>query len=1083
MEVHARAPSRQTSPAGQVAPGKAGERPCAGVIRVLGGLELEFEGVKLEPAEWRRTHTRRLLQLLASAPDGVERRSRVQDLLWPEFDETRARNRLHHTIHLIRKNLEAVPETLRPQISVNADHLCLVMQVGTVVDAREFMRLVKADAPSAPRRLRDLEQATAWYRAPLAPDWDDLGDIAARRSWFEGLLDEALEEAADLAMQEGRAEEALAYAKRRAVMHMGEIEPQLAYAHLLVQQGRPEMALQHCSAARPAIAELDAKAATRLDEVARDIQKQTNQRAKGPPPKTETASRQGAVPPSLIAPQARPLVGYDDVVASALASLTDPFCKVVSLIGPPGSGKSALAAALVAQLRPEFEGGTLWIDCSNLSPTAHDLRSRVLTALGASCEVPTTALGPALVGRDLLLVLDGLEADPSQASALSDLLRLSPNIQWLVTAWSPPQIPGGRVVFVDPQRLLTPPQDGAPSFAAQLLSSQAAPQWGLSDQRHRTRPDALARACGGLPWLLEVVAQASNVFSPNELLTKLDGDSTALLRWADDHGGDQKAVQLARLVSWMGSIPEQERQLVVLMGACRGWLTRQDVVVLARGFLDGASELLDRCVRHQVVSRKVHSTAGHSWSEYSVPAFVRMTLGFRNELPSLSARHQFMEQWLLSARPCEGSSDPRGWDIGQWYSARIEDFEALIGEWQLTGQSDRIGRLCLAHEAGLSTLPSAHRLLVWLTSLGESMESLDEDLAAALLLQRASLRERSGSMHDAFNDAVRALQRVGSRGNPETKAQTLRMVERLGLATASSEPGLAESHRGAHAAEMLLHLAPLTARHGDLPKALLLCGEAAGILNYFGLKRGLVNAHQQRAKIAYAMGNLDLSASCLDLAERAAIAVSDECERARTRLMSCSLLYARSEFRQAIDTASTVLSDPWLAAQPALFTRAMLVLAWSHYAVRALPLAHAIASDLGSRLHRSPSMGARVSVATLTALIHARQNGSAGTHSIGAAFASVSTPRATDVDPQEGLINVAELAFLHERFDLCGRTLHALDRFVQQPDHRLRAYVGKRRDVLTTGLPGQGRPAPVFEPAPWHRVLDEVLTDLLRAGK
>lgn len=1082
MEVHTHSPSRQTSPSGRVAPGKARELPFAGVIRVLGELELEFEGVKLEPAQWRRTHTRRLLQLLASAPDGMERRSRVQNLLWPEFDETRARNRLHHTIHLIRKNLEAVPETLRPQISVNADHLCLVMQSGTVVDAREFMRLVKTDAPSATRRLRDLEQATAWYRAPLAPDWDDLGDIAARRSWFEGLLDEALEEAADLATQEGRAEEALAYAKRRATMHMGEIEPQLAYAHLLVQQGRPEMALQHCSAARPAIAELDAKAATRLDEIARDIQKQTNQRAKGQPPRTE-AIRQGAVPPSLIAPQARPLVGYDDVVASALASLTDPFCKVVSLIGPPGSGKSAVAAALVAQLRPEFEAGTLWINCSNMSSPDHDLRSRVLAALGASCEVPATALGTALVGRDLLLVLDGLEADPSQASALSDLLRLSPNIQWLVTAWSPPQIPGERVVFVDPQRLLTSPQHGAPSFATQLLSSQAAPQWGLSDQRHRARPDALARACGGLPWLLEVVAHASNVFSPNELLTKLDGDPTALLRWANDHGGDQQALQLARLVSWMESIPEQERQLVVLMGTCRGWLTRQDVIVLAKGLLDGASELLDRCVRHQVVSRKVHSTAGRSWSEYSVPAFVRMTLGFRNELPSLSARHQFMEEWLLSARPCEGSSDPRGSDIGQWYSARIEDFEALIEEWQLTGQSDRIGRLCLAHEAGLSTPSNAHRLLVWLTSLGESMESLDEDLAAALLLQRASLRERSGSMHDAFNDAVRALQRVGSRGTPETKAQTLRMVERLGLATASSDPSLDESHRGAHAAEILLHLAPLTARHGDLPKALLLCGEAAGILNYFGLKRGLVNAHQQRAKIAYAMGNLELSASCLDLAERAAIAVSDECERARTRLMSCSLLYARSEFRQAMDTASTVLSDPWLAAQPALFTRAMLVLAWSYYATQAWPLAYAIASDLNSRLQHSPSMGTRISVTTLAALIHARQNGAAGTHSIGAAFAGVSNPRWTDVDAQEGLINVAELAFLHERFDLCRRALYALDRFVQQPDHRLRAYVGKRRDVLTTAVPCQGQPAPVCEPAPWHRILDEVLTDLLRAGK
>ena len=62
------------------------EVACEGTLRVLGGFELEFGSLETDLAAWRRTHARRLLEVLASAPEGIDRRSLLPALMWPEFD-------------------------------------------------------------------------------------------------------------------------------------------------------------------------------------------------------------------------------------------------------------------------------------------------------------------------------------------------------------------------------------------------------------------------------------------------------------------------------------------------------------------------------------------------------------------------------------------------------------------------------------------------------------------------------------------------------------------------------------------------------------------------------------------------------------------------------------------------------------------------------------------------------------------------------------------------------------------------------------------------------------------------------------
>jgi hypothetical protein len=68
---------------------------------------------------------------------------------------------------------------------------------------------------------------------------------------------------------------------------------------------------------------------------------------------------------------------------------------------------------------------------------------------------------------------------------------------------------------------------------------------------------------------------------------------------------------------------------------------------------------------------------------------------------------------------------------------------------------------------------------------------------------------------------------------------------------------------------------------------------------------------------------------------------------------------------------------------------------------------------------------------------------------------------------------------LNERFDLCRRTLHALEKLVRRPDHRLREYVEQRRDGLIKGMASVAQANSTIDDAPWYEVLNAVLLNLL----
>ncbi len=243
------------------------------------------------------------------------------------------------------------------------------------------------------------------------------------------------------------------------------------------------------------------------------------------------AARWQPAPGSRPAPLA-PLVGRDDVrdaVAVRLASH-----RVVSVVGPGGVGKSALAVDVAAGLADRFADGVVVVD---LAAAGGD---GVATALAAAIGAPAIEGGEPLAravdlvaGRDALIVLDGHEQVREEAAEVAvALLRAAPRLRLLTTGPAPLGVAGEVVVALGPLPLpsSSPRDETADSPAVTLLVRRLDEQGvTVSGADDRAAVAAIATALDGLPLALEVAAAAARTEPLTSLAGRLADDTTSVL--------------------------------------------------------------------------------------------------------------------------------------------------------------------------------------------------------------------------------------------------------------------------------------------------------------------------------------------------------------------------------------------------------------------------------------------------------------------------------------------------------------------------------------------------------------------------
>ena len=140
--------------------------------------------------------------------------------------------------------------------------------------------------------------------------------------------------------------------------------------------------------------------------------------------------------------EATPFIGRAEELTSILRRLQDPTCRLLTLAGPGGIGKTRLAVEAVRHFIHEpgtidrFQDGIYFVRLSTVQ-SFDGIAVAVAQALGYRLhdhEAPRHGLLDLLQGKRLLLILDNFEHLHNHAGLISDILNASPFIKAIVTS-------------------------------------------------------------------------------------------------------------------------------------------------------------------------------------------------------------------------------------------------------------------------------------------------------------------------------------------------------------------------------------------------------------------------------------------------------------------------------------------------------------------------------------------------------------------------------------------------------------------------------------------------------------------------
>ncbi len=217
--------------------------------------------------------------------------------------------------------------------------------------------------------------------------------------------------------------------------------------------------------------------------------------------------------------------GREEELKQLASLLTADECRLVTLVGPPGVGKSRLALEAAARLLEAF-GGAVWhVPLAGLSDTAR-IPERILAATAATRDHEVgslTELSQMLGDERGLLVLDDLEQVAEAAALVRSLLVDCPALIVLVTSRERLRLPGERDLNVSP--LPVPGADDAVAALAAVPSVQLLvdrvqvfqPDLELTDENAPTLAD-VCRRLEGFPLAIELAAASIHSMGARETL-------------------------------------------------------------------------------------------------------------------------------------------------------------------------------------------------------------------------------------------------------------------------------------------------------------------------------------------------------------------------------------------------------------------------------------------------------------------------------------------------------------------------------------------------------------------------------------
>lgn len=800
-------------------------------LTLLGGFRAALEDSAVHPAhtqpitDFASTKTQALLAYLACTRQR-HTRDALAAMLWGETDDEAAKTSL-------RQSLANLKKLAGSHLLIERDAVEFDANAPFSLDVHDFERGARGD-PTAQRGAMalykgDLLKGLGVKNAPEFEEW-----LVVERERLRQLAANTLRQLATADAQAGDVASAIAHLHALVALDPLDEPAHRQLILLLARSGQRAAAL------------------AQFETCKRTLDKEL-----GVPPEPETERLheriRGAQHTVHLPAETTPLVGREAELSKLSRWLADPACRLITVTGLGGAGKTRLAQRAARDNALRFLHGACFASLTAVEDET-GLATSLLLALNAPLNSNFTAadqLRQVLRDKEILLVLDNAEnlIEPC-ARLLMAVLKDAPDAKCIVTSRQRLDLRMEWVLALDG---LSANDDDSPAVE---LFVQAASRARGSPVESSESVWRICRHVQGLPLAIELAAPLTRLMPVAQIEAELARDLAVLSTTMRDVDERHRSLRAAFDQSWRALSPDESRALAALSVFRGGFIAQA-----ARTVADASAGILSSLADKSLLQRA-------SESRFDLHELVRQYAHERlSDRDAVLEKHcGYFSNWLAEREPLRRS--PRQKEVADelradfdnvrlmWHTAvrdrRADAFDqataCLFWICDVLGRQQEGMRLFAEAAACLSDQPNTDAVIGRLTLrqgvLARLIGRFDE--AEALLSKAdALLRETRDTRNHAY-----ALCQLGVplvvRGDVEAGlgrfAESLRLYRDIG-----------DLHG---ASDALQCMGVAEARRGDLERAQQFHQEAADILTELGDEMELAVAQCNLGDTAYYRGQL-----------------------------------------------------------------------------------------------------------------------------------------------------------------------------------------------------------------------------------